>query len=132
MRAFALFAALASASCHTGSYSAAGAAANLAIGLSASAISRASGGCYAVCQQGEQCNEKTGLCESLPCKGKCLADETCEETFLGVKCMPGTPLSVSSSSVAPAKATLPEAPAAKPKDQQPPKDKQPVPDAAKP
>src|SRR5438094_677170 len=51
-------------SCHASSYNAAGAAANLAIGLGASAVSRANGGCYAVCQQGEQCNEKTGLGEA--------------------------------------------------------------------
>jgi len=100
------------------------AATNLALGLGASAISRSMGGCYAVCQQGETCNEKNGLCEALPCRGKCRADESCEEGFFGLKCIPGPALSISTSTAVPAKATEPEKPPAKDKPQ--------VPDAAKP
>ena len=64
------------------------------LALGSSAANRAAGGCYAVCQQGEACNEKTGLCEALPCRGKCLPTESCEEGFFGVKCVPGAALSV--------------------------------------
>src|SRR5438067_10034082 len=115
--------ALALVSCHTGSSNTmAGAAIMSSFALGASAANRAAGGCYAVCQQGERCNEKNGLCEALPCRGLCRADESCEEGFFGVKCLPGPALSVSSSTVP---ATTRPAPA---KD----KDKPQVPDAAKP
>ena len=110
--------------CHTGSSNTmAGAAVMTTLALGSSAASRAAGGCYAVCQQGETCNEKNGLCEALPCRGKCNASETCEEGFFGIKCVPGPALSVTAGTAAPASAKEP-----------PPKqnDKPQVPDAAKP
>jgi hypothetical protein len=69
------------------------------LGLGASVASRASGGCYAVCQQGERCN-KNGLCEALPCRGQCLAGETCDEGIFGVKCHADASLAVSTSKAA--------------------------------
>ena len=126
MRVLALTFAILALSCHTGSSNgivAAEALTNLAFGVGASAVSRASGGCYAVCQQGESCNEKTGLCEPLPCRGRCNASETCEEGFFGVKCVPGPALSITTGAAVPASTVPPP-----PKD----KDKPPVPDAAKP
>src|SRR5258708_1567763 len=55
--------------------------------LAASAASRAMGGCYAICQQGEVCNSSTGLCEALPCRGLCGAGERCTAGFFGDKCV---------------------------------------------
>ena len=72
------------------------------LAAASSVANRAAGGCYGVCQQGERCNEKTGLCEALPCRGQCLAGETCDEGFFGVKCHADTSLSVSTSKTAPA------------------------------
>ena len=118
--------ALALVSCHTGSSNTmAGAAIMSSFALGASAANRAAGGCYAVCQQGERCNEKNGLCEALPCRGLCRGDESCEEGFFGVKCIPGPALSVTSSSVPASLRVAPPPPAKE-------KDKPQVPDAAKP
>jgi hypothetical protein len=102
VRFLALLAAGTFLSCHASSNSIAGALVMTPIALGASALSRASGGCYAVCQQGERCNEKTGFCEALPCRGLCSASETCEEGFFGVKCLPAAPLVVTTSTSAPA------------------------------
>lgn len=82
------------AGCHANTNAVAGALVMTPLALGASAISRSSGGCYAVCQQGEHCNQKNGLCEALPCRGECPASQGCEETFFGVKCIDGTSLSV--------------------------------------
>jgi hypothetical protein len=120
--------ALAIASCHTGSSNTiAGAAVMTSLALGASAANRAAGGCYAVCQQGETCNEATGLCEVMRCRGKCRADESCEEGFFGIKCIPGPALSVSTGATA-----VNVKPPPPPPPQEKEKDKPPVPDAAKP
>ena len=117
MRFLALLAATMCLSCHTGSSSTmAGALIMTPLALGASAVSRAQGGCYAVCQQGERCNEKTGYCEALPCRGLCSASETCEEGFFGVKCLPGAALAVTAGTApAPKPVPVPAAPAEKPK-----------------
>lgn len=107
---------------HAGGSSVAGALVMTPVALAASGVSRASGGCYAVCQQGEQCNEKTGLCEALRCRGLCPASQTCEETFFGIKCIDGTPLSVEGRAV--------PASAKKPAQADQPAPKTPAPDAA--
>ena len=126
MRLLSLLCACAALSCHTGSSNTlAGAAVMTSLAVGSSAVSRAYGGCYAVCSQGTACNEKTGLCEVLPCRGLCRADETCEEGFFGVKCLPGPALSVSSQAVPASTAPPPPPPA--------PKGKKPsVPEAARP
>jgi hypothetical protein len=127
--------ALAVASCHTGSSNTiAGAAVMTSLALGASAANRAAGGCYAVCQEGEACNESTGLCEVLRCRGKCRADESCEEGFFGIKCIPGPALSVSTgASPVTVRPPASEKEKEKEKDQGKEKDSRPaVPDAAKP
>jgi hypothetical protein len=80
----------------------AGVATATAVALAASAGSRLSGGCYAICQQGEVCNERSGLCEALPCHGNC-AGGMCEETFFGEKCIGGAASVVAQPSAAPSK-----------------------------
>jgi hypothetical protein len=54
-----------------------GALVNLAIGATASGVSRATGGCYANCPPGTSCNPATGFCETLPCRGQCGPEERC-------------------------------------------------------
>lgn len=98
MRTLTLLTTLLALSCHTGtSNTISGAVVMSTVALGASGANRAAGGCYAVCQQGERCNEKTGLCEVLPCRGLCAPGESCEEGFFGVKCLPGASLAVSAS-----------------------------------
>jgi hypothetical protein len=53
----------------------------------ASAVSRATGGCYADCVHGTACNEATGLCEVLPCRGLCDETQECDETGAVPKCV---------------------------------------------
>jgi hypothetical protein len=72
-----------------------GATVTTAAALAASAGSRALGGCYAVCQQGEICNARSGLCETLPCRGLCGAGEKCEEGLFSDKCVQGAGQSAS-------------------------------------
>jgi hypothetical protein len=45
--------------------------------LTSSAISAASGGCYAQCPPETKCIEQTGLCQELPCRGRCAENEQC-------------------------------------------------------
>jgi hypothetical protein len=98
MRVFAFLCAAALVSCHTGSSNTvSGALIMTSIALGTSVANRAAGSCYAVCQQGERCNEKSGMCEGLPCRGQCMAGETCEEGFFGVRCLPNASLAVSAS-----------------------------------
>ena len=39
------------------------------------------------CTFGFTCNEDTGLCERLPCGGRCSADEVCENSPAGPVCV---------------------------------------------
>jgi hypothetical protein len=80
----------------------AGAATATAVALAASAGSRALGGCYAICQQGEVCNAHSGLCETLPCHGLCAGGEKCDEGFFGDKCVQDDGLSATTAKAAPA------------------------------
>ncbi len=75
----------------------AGASVTTGAALAASAASRASGGCYALCTNGTSCNPRTGMCEVLPCRGLCAADEHCESTYAESKCLPGAPSDVSAT-----------------------------------
>ena len=76
--------------CHTGSANTAvGAAAITSLALGSSVANRAAGGCIAVCTNGTVCNNKTGLCERMPCRGECGQGERCEESFTGYKCIQG-------------------------------------------
>ena len=91
----ALLATVALCACHTGSSNTfAGAATTSAAAVGLAAASRAAGGCIAICTAGTTCNPTKGLCEPLPCRGECGANEHCEQTFSGSKCVSGGPTSV--------------------------------------
>ncbi len=75
---------------HTGSGATmAGAATMTSLAGVAAAVNVKNGGCVATCTNGTACNQKTGLCEVLPCRGRCGADEHCEDNFTGGRCVPG-------------------------------------------
>jgi hypothetical protein len=80
----------------------AGVATATAVAVAASAGSKALGGCYAICQQGEVCNARSGLCEVLPCHGLCSAGEKCDEGFFGDKCVASDGQSVTARTATPA------------------------------
>jgi hypothetical protein len=63
------------------------AAFNTGVALGASAISRSQGGCYAACPTGTTCNEATGYCDPLPCRGECAPFEECIEDKLVYQCI---------------------------------------------
>lgn len=91
-RGLAVVAALALAflGCATGSpQTLAGATSITALALSSAVVERGTGGCVAICTDGTSCNTKTGLCEELPCRGRCGQGEHCEQTFAESKCVPG-------------------------------------------
>jgi hypothetical protein len=52
--------------------------------VGAAAVSRALGGCVAACPPGTACNTQTGLCDVLPCRDQCKADEVCQND----RCVP--------------------------------------------
>jgi hypothetical protein len=85
----------------------AGASVTTGAALAASAANRASGGCYALCTNGTSCNPRTGMCELLPCRGLCAADEHCESTYAESKCLPGAPSGVSASAAGTGNPKLP-------------------------
>jgi hypothetical protein len=64
-----------------------GALLNTGVALAASAVSRSQGGCYAVCPVGTTCNEATGYCDALPCRGECAPFEECIEEKLTYQCI---------------------------------------------
>jgi hypothetical protein len=55
-------------------------------GITSSAVSRASGGCFAQCPASTKCSEASGLCEEVPCRGGCPPTEHCEDDG---RCAPG-------------------------------------------
>ena len=63
------------------------AAAWTAAAVGASAVNRATGGCYAECGAGTVCNPANGLCEVLPCRGQCSEEERCDESGLVARCV---------------------------------------------
>lgn len=65
-----------------------GAVINTAAAATASAISRANGGCYASCPPGTRCDPKEGLCEPIPCRDLCSTDEVCEVNAISERCVP--------------------------------------------
>ena len=71
---------------------AAGAVANAisttAFATGVGAVRRANGECFTICTPGNACNTQTGLCEPLPCAGKCSFSERCEVLPTGDKCVP--------------------------------------------
>jgi hypothetical protein len=57
-----------------------------AVAVTASAVSRANGGCYASCPPGTRCLPNSGLCEPLPCRGLCGVDQVCLGSGLAERC----------------------------------------------
>lgn len=57
-----------------------------AVATTAAAVSRANGGCWASCPPGTLCVPRTGLCEPLPCRGLCGADQVCVGAGLEERC----------------------------------------------
>ena len=68
------------------------AAINTAMAGTVSAVRRANGECFTVCNPGTTCNRSTGMCETLPCAGQCSFDQKCEVTPLGDKCVSAKPI----------------------------------------
>jgi hypothetical protein len=63
-----------------------GAAVFVASAVGATAIHRAStGGCWANCQPGNQCDRETGTCIPIPCGG-CPSDTKCVKRPAGDRC----------------------------------------------
>ena len=60
---------------------------NTAIAGTVSGVRRANGECYTVCNPGSACNHSTGMCDPLPCGGRCNFDEKCESTYVGDTCV---------------------------------------------
>lgn len=60
---------------------------NTAIAATASGVRRANGECFVPCNPGTTCNKSTGMCDPIPCAGRCGFDEKCESTYLGDKCV---------------------------------------------
>jgi hypothetical protein len=96
----------------------ANAAINTAIAGGVSAYRRSNGECYTPCTPGTKCNEKTGTCDPLPCRGECRPNERCEQTYTGEHCVPdveleirGTPSTGAAGTSAPVKppSLLPDA-----------------------
>jgi hypothetical protein len=69
--------ALVLSACAGNSGAVANALVSTAVAASASAIQRANGGCFANCPVGTTCNESTGYCDPLPCRGECASNELC-------------------------------------------------------
>ncbi len=81
----ALFALLGLTACGGGS-KAGLAAANVGIGAIGSGVSRASGGCYAICTGTDICNPQTGFCDSNPCSA-CSLIQHCETSGVMPRCV---------------------------------------------
>lgn len=59
---------------------------NTTLAVGSSAAQRAAGGCYATCPVGTACDEETGFCIPLPCRGRCRSDERCVELGMEQRC----------------------------------------------
>lgn len=65
---------------------------NTAVAGTVSGVRRANGECFTICNPGSACNKSTGMCDPLPCGGRCNFDEKCESTYLGDKCVSTKPM----------------------------------------
>ncbi len=90
MRTFGVLAVVAAvgAGCATSSAAVGTAAMTTAVAVGAAAVSRAQGKCYAACPDGTQCVEKTGLCEPIPCRGRCATNQRCDQSGPVERCVP--------------------------------------------
>lgn len=69
------------------------AAINTGIAVGTSAVSRSQGGCYAACPVGTRCNNTTGYCDPIPCRGECDPFQECIEDRLTYRCVTRAPSS---------------------------------------
>lgn len=58
-----------------------------AVAATSAAVSRSQGNCYAACPNGTTCNQGTGMCDPLPCRGLCAADESCDMSQMIQRCV---------------------------------------------
>ncbi len=63
---------------------------NTAVGVGVAGYERSQGRCVSTCPVGTACVPKTGLCEPLPCRGRCQANERCEQSGLIERCVPAS------------------------------------------
>ena len=63
------------------------AAVNTGLAATVSGVRRANGDCFTICNPGSACNRSTGMCDPIPCGGRCHFDEKCESTYVGDKCV---------------------------------------------
>ena len=77
--------------CSSTTSSLAGASVMTASAIGAAAVSRAQGGCIAICVYGTVCNPNTGLCERPACGDTtCGPGERCEVSYKGSQCVSTT------------------------------------------
>jgi hypothetical protein len=89
MRTYFLTGVIAFTGCAGGSGAAVGAAAaNVVIAGAVGAARVASGQCFTACPTGTRCNEKTAMCEEIPCRDRCHFNEECDESGLLPRCVP--------------------------------------------
>ena len=63
------------------------AAINTAVAGTVSGVRRAQGDCFTICNPGSACNRSTGMCDPIPCGGRCSFDEKWESTYVGDTCV---------------------------------------------
>jgi hypothetical protein len=88
-RAFLLAVVVPCGACATGGGGggAADALVNVAIAGAVAGVRRSQGDCYSPCAPGTACNNATGFCEPLPCRGLCRPDERCEQLGKVERCI---------------------------------------------
>jgi hypothetical protein len=57
------------------------------VAAGAAVVQRHQGGCYATCPPGTACNTANGLCEELPCHGRCDGNQYCDTSGPFPKCV---------------------------------------------
>lgn len=82
-----VLAVLLSVGCANSGGAVASAVVNTALGAGVAAARRSNGECYTPCLPGTRCNEATGMCDPIPCRGECRPDEVCEQTPTGERCV---------------------------------------------
>lgn len=74
--------------CAAASSAVTNAVANSVVAGIAAGANAATGRCVTTCGPGSRCNEKTQLCELIPCNDRCSPSERCEPSPQGDKCVP--------------------------------------------
>lgn len=73
------------------------------------AARRANGECFTACPVGTVCNQRTGACDELPCRGRCGFNEVCDTSTAFHRCVPGngTQLKLEAGASAPSRSGAP-------------------------